>query len=95
MKKVFQQTAEQRISSTIFQKFFQYDSRQRYLSIKRDNSRDVSRRLYFKTSRNPLFHNIQLKNLFLYHLGSDFDVTICYKATPSLAKFVSGLPSQR
>ena len=73
----------------------QYDSRQKYLSTKRDNSKDVSLRLFFKTFRNPLFYNVHLKSSFLYHLGSDFDVSICYKATPNLSKFVLGLPSQR
>ncbi len=38
--------------------------------------------------KNPLFNNIHLKNLFLFYLGYDFDTTICYKATPNLAKFV-------
>ena len=41
--------------------------------------------LFFKTFRNPLFDNIHLKNLFTFHLGGDFDITICYKATPNLA----------
>ena len=62
-----------------------YDSHRKYLSRSKDKTRDVDQ---IKTFTNPLFQDVNLKNLFLYHLGNDFDVTICYKATPSLAKLV-------
>ena len=59
-----------------------------YLSEKKEKAIDSSHNLFFKTFKNPLFNNVHLRSLFLYHLGHDFDVTICYKATPNLAKFV-------
>ena len=65
-----------------------FDLCRSYLSEKREKASDSSHNLFFKTVKNPLFNNIHLRNLFLYHLGHDFDVTICYKATPNLAKFV-------
>ena len=65
-----------------------YGSRQGYLSKKSVDSNDKSRVLFFKTFRNPLFNNVHLKKLFSFHLGSDFDVTICYKATPNQGKFI-------
>ena len=65
-----------------------YDSRPKYLSEKSVGSKDHSRRVFFKTFRNPLFNSVHLKQLFSFHLGSVFDVTICYKATSNLAKFV-------
>ena len=89
MKEVF--STDYRIEDTLVNFFFffsevQYDSRKKYLSTKRDNSKDISRRLCF--NRVPHVH---LKSLFLYHLESGFDVTICCKATPNLSKFlVSG-----
>ena len=65
-----------------------YDSRPSFLSERKDRHRNLSKKLFFKTTKNPLFKNVHLKNLFLHHLGHEFDVTICYKATPSLSKFV-------
>ena len=65
-----------------------YNSRQRYLSKKSETFKDQSHMLFFKTFKNPLFNNVCLKELFSFHLGGDFDVTICYKATPNIAKFV-------
>ena len=67
-----------------------YNSRHKYLSRSKDKSKDVSHLVFFKTFRNPLFHNVHLKNLFLNHLGFDLDVIICYRATANLVKlFVS------
>ena len=60
-----------------------FDLRWNYLSEKKEKAKVSSHNLFFKTFKNPLF-----RNLFLYHLGHDFDITICYKATPNLAKFV-------
>ena len=65
-----------------------YDSRRKYLSRSKEKTKDVDQRVSFKTFRDPLFRDVNLKSLFLYHLGSDFDVSICYKATPNFAKFV-------
>lgn len=70
-----------------------YDSCWDYPSLKKDKA-SMDHRLLFKTMRNPLFNNVHLKNLFLYHVGSDYDITICYKATPNcwvlvLSLFVS------
>ena len=65
-----------------------YSSRQRYLSRSKDQIKDMNYRVFFKTCKNPLFQDIHLKNLFSHHLGNDFDVTICYKSTPNLARFV-------
>ena len=65
-----------------------YNSRRKYLSRTKDISKDVSQLVFFKTVRNPLFHNIHLKNLFLSHLGNDLDVIVCYKATANLAKLL-------
>ena len=65
-----------------------FDLRWDYLSEKKEKTKVSSHNLFFKTFKNPLFNNVHLRNLFLYHLGHDFDITICYKATPNLAKFV-------
>ena len=66
----------------------QYSSRWSYLSERKDKSKENNRQLFFKTVRNPVFQNVNLRNLFSFHLGCDFDVTICFKATPNLSKFV-------
>ena len=54
-----------------------YESREKYLSKSKvnDSDRRSLSRIFFKTFRNPLFYNIHLRNLFLFHLGKDFDVT--------------------
>lgn len=65
-----------------------YDSRPRYLSKPKDKVKDASCKVFFKTFRNPLFKDVHLRNLFLSHLGNDFDVKVCYKATSNLSKFV-------
>ena len=62
-----------------------FDSRSKYLKQKSATSNDQRHLLYFKTFRNPLFNNVHLKQLFSFHLGSEFDVIICYKSTPNLA----------
>ena len=65
-----------------------YSSRHKLLSRSKDKSKDVSHLVFFKTYRNPLFHDLHLKNLFQSHLDNDLDVIICYKATASLAKLL-------
>ena len=66
-----------------------YNLRSSYLSVKKNRASGLAHKLFFKTNRNPLFNGVHLRKLFLFHLCNDFDVTICYKATPNLAKFVS------
>ena len=76
-----------RFLSDIFSEVL-YSSRNRYLSRSKDQVKNVNNRVFFKTCKNPLFHGIHLKNLFLYHLGNDFDLTVCYKTTPNLARLI-------
>ena len=59
-----------------------------YPSVKKEKVSDLTHKLFFKTTRNSHFDRVHLRKFFLSHLCNDFDVTVCYKAMPYLAKFV-------